>query len=258
TGDERYAREIIDQIQDFTAANPPGVGVQWTCTMDVALRAVSWSIGLALIARCQAIAADEWLDAYRVLFGHGTFIERNLENTYEVTSNHFLSNVVGLHFLAYAFHGLPSARRWHGQCREWLEQEMRVQVLDDGADYESSIPYHRLVAELFLGAARLAAWNEEPLSDAYIARLRQMIEYFASVQRPDGLIPVVGDADDGRLHIFSEYGRWNPQDGRHLLAAGGAFFECPDWLALAGEAQRWEPAWWGFRIAEPAPAPAPQ
>src|SRR5262249_8970603 len=129
TGDERYAREIIDQIQDFTAANPPGVGVQWTCTMDVALRAVSWSIGLALIARCQAIAADEWRDAYRVLFDHGTFIERNLENTYEVTSNHFLSNVAGLHFLAYAFHGLPSARRWHGQCREWLEQEMRVQVL---------------------------------------------------------------------------------------------------------------------------------
>ena len=37
-----------------------------------------------------------------------------------------------------------------------LEHEIDVQVLPDGADYESSVPYHRLVAELFLGAARLA------------------------------------------------------------------------------------------------------
>ena len=29
---------------------------------------------------------------------------------------------------------------------------MQVQVLADGADYESSVPYHRLVTELFLGA----------------------------------------------------------------------------------------------------------
>ena len=33
---------------------------------------------------------------------------------------------------------------------------MTVQVLPDGADYESSIPYHRLVTELFLGSSRLA------------------------------------------------------------------------------------------------------
>ena len=33
---------------------------------------------------------------------------------------------------------------------------MRVQVLPDGADYESSVPYHRLVAELFLAGDRLA------------------------------------------------------------------------------------------------------
>jgi len=246
TADARYGREIVDEIRDFTEVNPPGVGVQWTCTMDVGLRAVSWSIGLSLIATCDAIGDREWLDAYRALFDHGTFIENNLENTYEVTSNHFLSNVLGLHVLGYVFAGLPSAARWRRQCRDWLEQEMRVQVLDDGADYESSVPYHRLVAELFLGAARLAAWHREPLSEAYTARLRRMIDYLASVQRPDGLMPVVGDADDGRLHILSEYGRWNPQDSRHLVAAAGAFFESAEWMTRAGAALQWEAAWWGL------------
>ena len=246
TGDERFAREIVDQIGDFMDAHPPGVGVQWTCTMDVGLRAVSWCIGLTLIARCRSVDDAEWLTLYHALFDHGIFIEHNLENTYEVTSNHFLSNVLGLHFLTAMLDGLQSAARWRAQCREWLEHEIRVQVLDDGADYESSIPYHRLVAELFLGAARLAAWSGRPLSDAYTSRLRQMIEYFAAVQRPDGLMPIVGDADDGRLHILSEYGTWNPQDGRHLLAAAGGFFERPEWTAAAGERGRWEAAWWGF------------
>jgi hypothetical protein len=255
TGAPRYAREIIDEIADFTTANPPGVGVQWTCTMDVGLRAVSWSLGLALIARCDAITEAEWLDAYRALFDHGIFIERNLENTYEVTSNHFLSNVLGLQFLGFDFDGLPSAERWQRQCREWLEQEMRVQVLEDGADYESSIPYHRLVGELFLGAARLAACNRQPLSAAYAVRLRRMIEYFAAVLRPDGLMPIVGDADDGRLHILSGYGSWDPQDGRHLLAAAGAFFDRPDWAALAGEQNGWEAAWWGFEMGDACSAP---
>jgi hypothetical protein len=258
TGADKYAREMVDQIADFMDAHPPGIGVQWTCTMDVGLRAVSWCIGLTLIARSGSVTDSEWLVIYGALFDHGIFIERHLENTYEVTSNHFLSNVLGLHFLGAMLDGLPSAARWRAQCREWLEHEMRVQVLDDGADYESSIPYHRLVAELFLGAARLAEWGRQPLSEAYTAHLRRMIEYLASVQRPDGLMPIVGDADDGRLHILSEYGTWNPQDGRHLLGAAGGVFERPDWIVAAGERGRWEAAWWGFEGADAgASAPPP-
>jgi hypothetical protein len=246
TSREAYAREIIDQIGDFTAANPVSDGVQWVCTMDVGLRAVSWTIGLALAARSTSASDDEWVTAYKSLFDHGAFIERNLENKYEVTSNHFLSNVLGLHFLGNVFGDLASGGRWRRAAREWLEQEMRAQVLADGADYESSIPYHRLVAELFLGGARLAASQGEPLSGAYLDRLRTMIEYLAAVLRPDGLMPVVGDADDGRLHIARGCGAANPQDPRHLLAAAGAFFERSEWMIAAGPDAAWEAAWWGL------------
>ena len=83
---------------------------------------------------------------------------------------------------------------------------MDVQVLPDGADYESSVPYHRLVTELFLGAARLADFKGAPLPPSVRDRLRSMVDFLAAVQRPDGLMPQVGDADDGRLHILSGYG----------------------------------------------------
>jgi Heparinase II/III-like protein/Heparinase II/III N-terminus len=245
TADERFAREIAQELDDFVEANPIGIGINWTCTMDVALRAVSWAIGLELVHGSRELDVAFWTRAYSALFDHGVFIRGNLENTYEVTSNHFLSNVVGLWFLGAVFADVPEGVAWTAFARASLEKEIDVQVLADGADFESSVPYHRLVAELFLGSARLAEHRGEPLSAHYRARVRDMVAYLAAVVRPDGLMPQVGDADDGRLHVFGGYGSTSPQDGRHLFGPASAMFTEPRWAALGGEAGAWEAAWWG-------------
>ena len=253
TGDERYAAEIVRQHADFMAANPVGIGVQFVCTMDVAIRAFNWALAFEFIRTSAAFDRDAMAAAYRSLFDLGVFIEGNLENKYEVTSNHFLSNVVGLYGVGVVFRDLAAGQRWLRQGREWLEQEMRVQVLADGADYESSIPYHRLVAELFLSGATMAKREGQSLSAEYLARLRQMIDFLVTVRRPDGFMPQVGDADDGRLHIFTDYGSWKPQDGRHLAGAAAFVLDQPAWHREGGEDGLWEAAWWG---AEPAAVPS--
>jgi hypothetical protein len=189
--------------------------------------------------------------AYSALFDHGVFTRANLENTYEVTSNHFLSNVVGLWFLGAVFADVPNGADWRAFARTSLEQEIDVQVLPDGADFESSVPYHRLVAELFLGSARLAEFQGAPLSPHYWSRVRDMAEYLAAVTRPDGLMPQVGDADDGRLHVMGGYGTTTPQDGRHLLGAAGSMFKNPAWSSLAADAGEWEATWWGYGPGSP-------
>ena len=38
TGDDRFAREIANELDDFVEANPVGLGINWTCTMDVGTR----------------------------------------------------------------------------------------------------------------------------------------------------------------------------------------------------------------------------
>lgn len=253
TGDDRFAMEIARQLPDFMEANPIGTAVNWSCTMDVALRAANWAIGLDLVRACSSLTADFRAEAYQALFDHGTFIESHLENTYEVTSNHFLSNVVGLFFVAATFDDLPCGAAWNRQCRSWLAAEMDVQVLPDGADYESSIPYHRLVTELFLGAARLADFQGTPLPENMRDGLRKMIGYLAAVERPDGLMPQIGDADDGRLHVLSGYGNWRPQDARHLFGPAAAVLCRGEWGARGGEWAPWETAWWGFDPVAVAP-----
>ena len=249
TGDDRFAIEIARELDDFVDANPTGFGVNWTCTMDVGLRAASWAIGLELARGSAALDEAFWSRAYAALFDHGVFIRNNLENTYEVTSNHFLSNLLGLLFLGSVFGDLPHGADWNAFARASIEHEVTVQVLADGADYESSIPYHRLVTELFLGALRLTDARGEPMSASFRSRVRDMVAYLAAVTRPDGLMPQAGDADDGRLHVFEGYGETTPQDARHLFGPAGAMFDEPAWRALGGEAGAWEAAWWGVAAA---------
>ena len=255
SGDERFAGEMARELDDFGEANPIGLGINFTCTMDVALRALNWAAGVEMIHGSTSVDKAAFLRAYRLIYDTGVFTRDNLENHYEVTSNHFLSNVVGLWFLGAVFSDLAAGREWMTFARAALETEMTVQVLPDGADYESSVPYHRLVTELFLGSARLADFRGQPLSDSYRARLRDMVAFLAGVTRPDGLMPQAGDADDGRLHVFGAYAPVMPQDPRHLFGPAGAMFGEPSWTALAGDAAAWETAWWGLETTPSAAAP---
>lgn len=261
TSDEKYAREILRQLEDFMGANPLEMGIHWTCTMDVAIRAVNWSLALDLIRSCDGFEQDIWQHAYEALFDHGAFIYSNLENHYEVTSNHFLSNVVGLLFLSGIFRDLPQGKVWGSFSRESLEHEIDVQVLDDGADFESSVPYHRLVTELFLSGYRLSEVYGSPLSDGYRLKLCKMVNFLAGVLRPDGLMPQIGDADDGRLHILSNYGQWKPQDPRHIFGPAALILEETNFISNADDSSHWECCWWGldpaeFRAMEGAPGDA--
>jgi hypothetical protein len=77
-----------------------------------------------------------------------------------------------------------------------------------------------------------------------------MVGFMAAVLRPDGLMPQVGDADDGRLHIFSRYGTELPQDPRHLFGPAALTLGEPAWLKHAGPDGAWDSAWWGFDITK--------
>lgn len=256
TGAPGYAHEILNQALDFIAANPVGLGINWTCTMDIALRAANWCFALNLIATgtIPDERSHDFEEIYRHLYETGLFILDNLENTYEVTSNHFLSNVVGMHVLAAEFDGLEFAGGWDAFARAALEEEILAQVLDDGADYESSLPYHRLVTELFLGAWQVAELQGRPLSERYRTRLESMVTFLAAFIRPDGTLPVLGDADDGRLVIATGYGLWNPADARHLLAPAAMILGRHEWLKNADDHAVWEALWWGFAPQDTAAA----
>lgn len=267
TGRREFAREILDQWLDFGEAHPTdgqtGEGILWVCTMDVAIRAANAALALNSIRDAEWTEdeiASEWSEAIALLFAHGHFMRNNLEDHYEVTSNHFLSNVVGLQFVAEVFSTHPDGESWAEFSRRRVATEIDVQVLPDGADFESSVPYHRLVTELFLASGWLARRCDRPHPESYDKTLGRMVEFLAAVERPDHRMPQSGDADDGRFHILTDYSVAAPEHCTHLYGPAGAYFNRTEWTERGGMVGHWERVLWGFEtpqeVASATPPPA--
>ena len=257
TGDPKYSREAARQFEDWLSANPPSFGVNWTCAMEVAIRAVNWLWALALLGEAEELSDGAFESILASLLAHGRHIDANLEiHSDGTTTNHYLANVVGLAYLGLCLPALREADAWRRFALRAMVSEMEKQVLPDGADYESSIPYHRLVAEMFLSTALLARRCGVALPPEFLDRLSRMVEFTIAYTKPNGLAPQIGDGDDGRLHILTGYGTVDVRDHRHLIAAGACLFGRDDWSARAGD--RWmEALWLGGAATPPAPVPAP-
>lgn len=251
TGDEKYALEFRGQLDDWMMQNPVEMSVNWTCTMDVAIRAANWIAVIPFFRSSSSLGESFWGKLHASLYLHGGFIRGNLENTGEHTGNHYTANLAGLVALGLYFRGFHvlEGRMQDTGPEEWLhfgmmelEKEMFVQVNRDGTNYEASTSYHRLVAEMFLVTTIWCANNGLGFSAGYLRRLELMHEFMLQIMKPDGLTPLIGDADDGRFLIVSRYGEWVRSDFRHLLAVAGEFFNRDD-FRKAGYNSREDALW---------------
>jgi hypothetical protein len=214
TGDRGYRDEIGRQLESWIDANPAEFGPNWVIAMEPAIRATNWLATLALLA--PAPASEPWSrKALASLLQHGRFVRGHLERG-PVRGNHYLANVVGLLMVSALFAGREGAG-WLRWSVDALEAELRHQVLPDGVDHEMSIPYHRLVTEMFVCGTQAAdALAPGALPASHHRRVMQMLMFTRDVTRPDGLAPSVGDSDDGRFLPLSDYGA-DPRSHLHLF-----------------------------------------
>jgi len=254
TGDERYAREFVEQLRSWIAANPVMGTINWVNAMEAAIRIVNWLWAVALFRDSEAFGGDDRTRLLVSALEHGRFIVENLETwSGHPSSNHYIADLVGLTYLGVLLPELREARRWRETGLNGLFRELSTQVHEDGVDYECALGYHRLVTEMVGSAFAVCGQNGVTIPKAAWDRLERMFEFCLWYTRPDGSAPLVGDADDGRLHILTPGA---PSDHRHLLAFGGWLLARPTLLSAAGEFAH-EAAWWSG-VAEEHLPPAPE
>lgn len=127
------------------------------------------------------------------------------------------------------------------------QKEMFIQNNEDGTNYETSTSYHRLVTELFLYTTLLAEQNGISFSKEYKARLEKMNEFLMGITKPNGFSSLIGDVDDGRLIIMSNYYDWNKRDLNNTLGIAGLYFNREDFKAF-GERYFEENLWISGRV----------
>lgn len=228
---EEFAGAFGRLVEDWIDQNPPGLGVQWSLAMEASIRACNWICGFSFFCESRSLSAEFWATLIRSLYAHGIFIWNNREYSLR-NGNHYLSNIVGLIFLGVFFHNSRQGKKWLAWGVRELETEMRLEVTEDGVDYEKSTSYHRLVLELFTAAAVLCRVNRCALEPGFWSRLEKMYEFVLHYLRPDGSAPMIGDADDGRLFRFRLAEPIN--DHRHILSLGAVLFERGDFKQAAG------------------------
>lgn len=235
-----YEQELRNQILDFIATNPPGFGVNWACAMDVAIRCAN-----LLVARDIIMASGERLDdAFESVFtssilAHARYVIKNLEWSPVYRGNHYLANIVGLLFAASYLPKSDEVDGWLAFSVQELMAEVGYQFHDDGSNFEASVCYHRLSAEMVLwGFALLSnlpteklavltlpdfnhrkklprlrqeiwAMHPVPGSDRISPvppwcweRLAKMADFTQALTRPDGNVTQFGDNDSGRFLIL--------------------------------------------------------
>jgi len=221
-GEERHAMFVRTLIEEWIEANPYAMSVNWSCTMDVALRLITWTWMFHALGGSAAWSEAGFREKFLVsLYLHGRFVERNLEKS-EVNGNHYAADAAGLVFAGLFFGKGRDATRWQETGWQILTDELPLQVTSDGVDYEASVPYHRLVAELFLFPAVYRLAVGLPVSDDYRRRVIAMGTFTASYARDDGTVPLVGDADDARTLPF---GVQPINDHRYLVGLIAATFD---------------------------------
>lgn len=235
SGDPSVMGEFRNQVLDFIAQNPPRFGVNWVCTMDVAIRVANWLLARDLFRAAGAPAFDEAFEkAFRgSVYDHARHIATHLEWNDTVRGNHYLADVCGLLFAAAALPASAQTDLWLAFAIQELVSEAGSQFHDEGANFEASTVYHRLSCELVLYSvavvlglpasrvlrlglvkpARLAAGVRYRGLDALLpgsgariviphwleARMARMAGFVADVSRADGTVIQVGDNDSGRL-----------------------------------------------------------
>ena len=229
--DEKYALEAKNLIHDWMLKNPVNQGVNWQCAMEAAIRACNFALAWNFLKNSPPWQNEKFRnDFLRSIAEHGRFILRNLEFRLTANTNHLIADYTGLLFLGILFPQFKEARKWLATGLLGIENEIKEQVYDDGVDYEASIPYHRLICELFGHCALLCRFNKIPLSGEFTAKLEKMFEFAVRYTKPNGLAPQIGDNDDGRLFIFEDFYNWERRDHRHLFKLAAELFPLNNFL----------------------------
>ena len=243
---ELNLKEFKNQILDFISNNPPRMGVNWTCTMDVGIRVANMLAAYDMFCRMDegGILDQNFKQTFsNSVYEHALHIVNNLEYSPHLTSNHYLSDIVGLLYACTYLDGGGEIDAWLAFAVQEVIGEMRKEFYEDGGNFESSTSYHRLSGELMVYSAALImglknekilslkkynikSWRKKPkllppnkqefkiingqvvLPQWFINRLYKIGRFTVDITKPNKEVPQFGDNDSGRFFKFSPNGEF--------------------------------------------------
>lgn len=130
----------------------------------------------------------------QALYNHYQLLINNLE--YHLLGNHLLENGYALLFGAYYF----KDEILYKKAKQILLEELKEQVLNDGAHFELTPMYHQIILHRLLDCINLIDnnhWKEKELFSFLKNKSIEMLSWLESITFNNGNIPMVNDSAYG-------------------------------------------------------------
>lgn len=188
TGDAKYRQTWKQLVRSWIAQMSIGCD-----SSDVAARRISnWIYAWNAFSREREFDADFENEIVAHLAAEVSHLRRNLT----AERNHRTLELYALFIAALALPELDHEDLLEFAIAE-LHRNLLTDVRPDGVHREQSTHYHMTALRSFLGARENAIRFGLDFPDGYDERLEKACEFLLHVQRPDGLIPALSDADTG-------------------------------------------------------------
>lgn len=195
-------RFLIQELDRWLRANRYLCGVNWTSSLELGIRMISWSFLYPRIAMDLDADPDLKRRFLESIYLHLQRIHRH-QSRYSSANNHLIGELVGLYVGAVCFPLWKESAAWAAEARAALEQEIVTQVSSDGVNREQAMSYHLFTLELLLLACAVARNVNLRFSKAYETRLHQMLTYLNCIATDAGNLTWYGDSDDARGFLLS-------------------------------------------------------
>ena len=153
TGDERYAETFARLLDDWIGANPPGLGINWTSSLEIALRIIAWSWALALFRDSSQLTPELFRRALLTIALQAEHVAR-YPSTYSSPNTHVTGEALGLFYAGTLWPELRGAATWQKAGLGTLLSSLPRHVGADGVYFERSTTYHLYTVDFYAHLAR--------------------------------------------------------------------------------------------------------
>ena len=192
TENEKYAQEVINQIESWIEQNPYLKTINWFSGLELSIRAINWTIALKLIKKSLYLTKERLNNILSSIYLQTDFIYHNLSQ-YSSANNHLIGELAGIKLISNLFPHFPHANQWHEVSAQKLDREILTQIYEDGVGKEQSVNYLLFILDLYFWSS--LAINQE-IKPEIKERILKSKEFLLSIKIGKNILPNIGDTDE--------------------------------------------------------------
>jgi hypothetical protein len=228
TGNEKYSEAFVRQLDDWFDSNRPKVGINWTSSLEIAFRSISWIWAVQFLKTSRSLSSDFLVRLLKHLFLQARHIETYL-STYSSPNTHLTGEGLALYLIGNLFVGTECGDRWKSRGYQIMMDALDFQVRPDGSYCEQTSHYHRYTVDFYINLFVLRQVSGEPIEKKHRDKLQKLCDFLLYTSSPRGHISLYGDDDGGRLGVLDERAI---SDIRGTLAIAAVMFERGDFKSV--------------------------